>query len=334
MLDNQRLSEMDRLIRRFQQYGSVNNIGKQKNFADKIRGLGSNIEGLDTNSLLNSLYAVPGSEGYYDPSQYAWGAYSGGSSGTGAPSGTSPNDVNIDTSLGDLANMPGYGDFATAPPYWLQGEDKSWKDIAQADMMSQWVEAQRRAAGQDRAANVAAQQMEQTQGLIDTPLISDADVERLLGRQAGVLAGNEAATQNAIRENMGGRGLSPSSGIGAAMSGKAALARNMGLGQAGNDLQTQQMLQNRSALERALGLQSSNASNLENILTGYGTQQWNLPAADYWQAIQNQQSAGGNAGAGALSGAMSGAAAGSALGPYGMIGGALIGGASGYLSSR
>jgi len=280
--ENQRQSEMNRLIEQFQGYGEQNNAGKQRNFADKIRGLGSTFgDDFDADSLMDSLWAPSGSEGYYDPSDYSWGAYSE------TPFSGSEQSLDVDTgsSLDDLANVPPTSDYGTAMPGWLTMDFDSDKDVARADLQAQWVQDQRRNAGQDRAANVAAQQLAQSRALAEQDVMSDEDVARMLGNQAGQLAGLEGRTQNAIRDSMGARGMAPGGGIGAGMAGNAALRRQMGLAQAGTDLKTRQMTENRGGLERALGLQSSDASNLENILTGFGTTQWELPAPGYMTSL-------------------------------------------------
>ena len=289
MSDDERDEAMNDLIAQFQRASGLDNVKRRGKIEDKIRGLAMSYqdESLGIDELINSLHVDRNQnpDNYYSADTYPWAD----NAQDPLPGTADYLDVDTSSSTNDLANVPGYEDFLSTLPPNLQIEGMGWKEMAQADLTSQWIEAQRRNAGQDRAANVAAQQLDAAQQLGDTPVMSDDDVQRMLGQQAGQLAGLEGRQMSAIRDNMGSRGIAPGSGIGAGLAGQASLQRQMGLTQAGSQLQNQQMALNRSGLERAMGMESSAASNLSNVLTGYGTQQFNLPAADYWRTLNDPE---------------------------------------------
>ena len=99
---------------------ALGNPHLQKRAWSAIQGLGGNVSGFDPGTTRESL--VGGSN--------PWASTS--STGT-----TEQNqDVNLNSSLGDLTNVPGYGDISTTVPPWLDvGNNPSWQDIAQSDLM-------------------------------------------------------------------------------------------------------------------------------------------------------------------------------------------------------
>lgn len=283
--ENELSTEMNRYLDTWQNYQGQGNTKKAGKAWKKIAGLGKGGYGdqWDEAGLRESLFG-----GTYDPSQYAWGQGGGDTTPLSPTPAEVKTDVNLDTGLGDLTNMPQYSELSGQLPSWLDlGGDKNWKDIAQQGQIADWIESQMAQAGRDRAANVMGQQLQQGQELAGQESISEEDIQRILGGYAGRFADAESGQMDMLRENLGTRGIGAGSGVGSALGAQADLQRRMGMAGQEATTRTQADMENRSALERALGLQSSSASNLANILTGYGSNQWQQPAPDYWRTMQH-----------------------------------------------
>ncbi len=314
MLDNERLSEMDRLIGKWQGYKKVGNTGKTSNFGDKIRGLGSNIEGLDVDSLLNSLWG-----GSYDAGDYAWGQPTDGGSIVNEDVRPVP-----DFSESEYAGY-GPGDVPMERPGWMSKPKNKYQALDNA-LMAEWNQQQMQAINRQQAQDLLGEGMED----IDTRLVDEAPMspevidQILAGYDADLALGQNAAFRG-IDADLAARGLSATGDARDQMRNMARFQRSGNRARIGSDLRRDAAMTNRDALERALQFREGTRSNIANIGTGYGATPYTMPSPAGVDAMRNPPQRQRDP----ITGALMGASAGSAFGPWG----AGIGGGLGALTS-